>query len=127
MKGERMRKLDLHINESSPVIGNFLSLHFSFSFFHHLSFCWVFFLPLPYVLFHVCSILCKSSMKLAHILISEKNRNKNMSPCYYRVRKAVLKGRGTEIRAKFSNIPLLKEVFSVILRSQYHVYRTAAR
>lgn len=43
MKGERMRRLDLDINESSPVIGNFLSLHFSFSFFLHLSFCWVFY------------------------------------------------------------------------------------
>lgn len=117
MKGERMRRLDLHINESLPVIGNFLSLHFSFSLSHHLSFCcFFFFLPLPYVLFHVCCILCKSSMKLAHILISEKCRNKDMSPCCYRVGKAVLKGSGTEIRAKFSNIPLLKEEFSVILR-----------
>lgn len=55
-------------------------------------------------------------MKLAHILISEKCRNKDMSLCYYTVGKAVLKGTGTEIRAKFSNIPLLKEEFSIILR-----------
>lgn len=114
MQGERMRRLDLHINASSPVIGNFLSLHFSFSTAYHL--VGFFFLPLPYVLFHVSSILCKSSVKLAHILISEKCRNKDMSPCYYTVGKAVLKGSGTEIRAKFSNIPLLKEEFSVILR-----------
>lgn len=115
MKAERMGRLDLHINESLPVTGNFLSLHFSFSFSHHLSFC-CFFLPLPYVLFHVFSILCKSSVELAHILIFATCRNKDMSPCCYRVGKAVLKGSGTEIRAKFSNIPLLKEEFSVILK-----------
>lgn len=115
MKAERMGRLDLHINESLPVTGNFLSLHFSFSFSHHLSFC-CFFSSSALCIISCFSILCKSSVELAHILIFATCRNKDMSPCYQRVGKTALKGSGTEIKAIFSNIPLLKEEFSVILK-----------
>lgn len=61
-----MRSLDLHVNKNSHLTGNFLSLQSSFPTMH------VFFLSLPYMLFLILSILCKSSIQLVNILISEE-------------------------------------------------------
>lgn len=100
MKGERMRRLDLHVNKNSHLTGNFLSLQSSFSTMH------CFFLPWSYMLFLICSILPKSSIQLVNIPISEQ-----VTACYHTLGKVMLRRTGTVIRAKASNILLLKEEF----------------
>lgn len=106
-----MRSLDLHINEDSPLIGNFLSLHCSFSFFHHALF---FSLPLHYVIFLICSIPCKSSMKLAHILIAEKVQFREHATTQWE--KQCWKELVQRSGQKLLTTPLLKGEFWFILR-----------
>lgn len=115
MKGERMRRLDLHINESSLVIGNFLSLHFSFSFsttYRLVGFFSSSALCVISCLFHSVQEQCEVGSYPDFWEVQKQG----YEPVLLHSGKSSAKRNWYRNRAKFSNIPLLKEEFSIIPR-----------